>query len=234
MPASSSPPPPPPPPPGFGAPWGGSTPLPSMPPAPALPGQRAGGAVASLVLGIIGVVTCPLLILSVLAIVFGALARKRIKASGGQLGGKGQATAGLVLGIVGLLIGAGFWALAATSENSVSTKNVGDCVEVPEGDGLIFSIKGQDCAEPHEGEIVGIGSLDRAGDDPYPDEADVQQMVGEACTAKFESYVGESLDDSDLQMNFIYPSKQNWNRGDGAYLCIASRPDGELTDSVKG
>lgn len=162
-------------------------------------------------------------------------ARKRIKASGGQLGGNGKATAGLVMGIVGVVIGAGVIALGVFGDStSLSSSKVGDCVEVPKGEGLIFSIKGQDCDKPHEGEIVGVGELDGAGELPYPDEADIQQLAGEACSARFEEYVGEPAGSSDFALFPIYPSKSAWNGGDGGYICIAFDPTGDLTGSVKG
>lgn len=55
-----------------------------------------GFAIAALVLGIIGG--------SVLAIVFGHVARSQIRNSGGSQGGMGMATAGLVLGYLGLAL----------------------------------------------------------------------------------------------------------------------------------
>ena len=88
------------------------------PPAPAQPNvwspapAASGGppkvtlwAVASLVLGLIGG--------SVLAIIFGFVARTKIKRSGGTLRGKGIATAGIVLGILWLALIAVLLVLAA-------------------------------------------------------------------------------------------------------------------------
>jgi hypothetical protein len=63
----------------------------------------SGKATAALVLGILGLVFCPL-ICSVLALVFGYQSRKEIDASGGRIGGRGSATAGIVLGWVGVVI----------------------------------------------------------------------------------------------------------------------------------
>ncbi len=139
------------------------------------------------------------------------------------------------MGIVGVVIGAGVIALGVFGDStSLSSSKVGDCVEVPKGEGLIFSIKGQDCDKPHEGEIVGVGELDGAGELPYPDEADIQQLAGEACSARFEEYVGEPAGSSDFALFPIYPSKSAWNGGDGGYICIAFDPTGDLTGSVKG
>jgi hypothetical protein len=63
--------------------------------------QTSGKATAALVLGILGLVLCPL-ICSVLALVFGYQARSEIDASGGRISGRGSATAGVVLGWVGV------------------------------------------------------------------------------------------------------------------------------------
>lgn len=64
------------------------------------PVRTSGKAIASLILGIlfIGVVT------AIAAVVFGHLARRDIRRSGGRLKGKRMATAGLVLGYIGVAL----------------------------------------------------------------------------------------------------------------------------------
>jgi hypothetical protein len=66
----------------------------------------SGKATAALVLGVLGFVFCPI-IFSVLALVFGHQGRNEIDGSGGRISGRGLATAGIILGWVGLVI----WAL---------------------------------------------------------------------------------------------------------------------------
>ena len=78
------------------------------PPTPAPPsranGERTSGlAVASMVLGIAGLTACPLLA-SILAFIFGIIARREIKRAGQPLKGSGMATAGITLGIIGIAI----------------------------------------------------------------------------------------------------------------------------------
>lgn len=68
--------------------------------------ETPGKATASLVLGLVGLVLIPI-IPSILAIVFGNSAKQQIDGSGGRLGGRGLATAGVVLGWVALAL----WAL---------------------------------------------------------------------------------------------------------------------------
>ena len=65
------------------------------------PPPTSGEATASLILGICGLVVCPL-VCSVLAIVYGRRAQREIAASGGRLGGDSYASAGIITGWVGL------------------------------------------------------------------------------------------------------------------------------------
>ena len=65
-------------------------------------GETSGKAIASLVLGIGGFVIFPV-VLSILAIVFGRSAKREIAERPG-LGGGGLATAGIVLGWVGVAL----------------------------------------------------------------------------------------------------------------------------------
>jgi len=64
--------------------------------------SASGLAVASLILGIVGLFIQLFGILPILAIVFGVMARRRIAA--GAEGSSGMAMAGIILGIVGLVI----------------------------------------------------------------------------------------------------------------------------------
>jgi hypothetical protein len=67
--------------------------------------QRTSGyAIASLVLGVTGLFVFPI-VLSLLAVIFAGKAREEMRANPG-VSGEGLATAGLVLGWVGLVIGA--------------------------------------------------------------------------------------------------------------------------------
>lgn len=74
--------------------------------------KTPGSAVAALVLGILGLVFCPI-VCSVLAIIFGQQAKGEIERDP-SLGGAGMATAGFVMGIVGLALYGGLlllWAI---------------------------------------------------------------------------------------------------------------------------
>ncbi|MCS6801464.1 MAG: DUF4190 domain-containing protein [Chloroflexota bacterium] len=67
--------------------------------------RRSGLAIASLIFGILAVLTiCNFFFIpSIVAVVTGLIARSQINNSGGMLTGSGMATAGIVLGVLGAL-----------------------------------------------------------------------------------------------------------------------------------
>ena len=100
-----------PPPPGYG----------QQPPGYGQPpvGQSTNGlAIASLVLGIVWVFGVG----SILAVIFGFVAKKQIRESGGRQGGGGMAIAGIVLGFVGVA-GLVLWIILAIA----LTNSINDC-----------------------------------------------------------------------------------------------------------
>ena len=70
-------------------------------PERSLGGHTNGKAIASLVLGIVGLTGLPF-VCSILAVIFGRSARREIATTGE--GGEGLATAGIVLGWVGIVL----------------------------------------------------------------------------------------------------------------------------------
>ena len=125
----------------------GPTPPPSPPPAPAPPpgapapppapppaGQQTTGygyqtgpktnglAIASLVLGIAGLVFYACGVASVLALVFGYMSRGQIDRDPQNQGGRGMAIAGIIMGWIGVAIFVIFWVviiiIAASTDNN--------------------------------------------------------------------------------------------------------------------
>jgi hypothetical protein len=87
-------------PPSASDPWRtGPAPPPSGQYAAPPAGRKADGAIAALVLGIIGIIFCPLC--APVAWALGQKAERLVDASGRTLGGRGEATAGKVLGMIG-------------------------------------------------------------------------------------------------------------------------------------
>lgn len=86
----------------YGVPGGGFQP----------PKRTSGLAIASMVLGIVGVPMFVLVIPSLLALIFGIVSLRQISDRPQQLGGKGMAVAGVILG--GLMLGILILALVAS------------------------------------------------------------------------------------------------------------------------
>jgi hypothetical protein len=66
--------------------------------------KTSGMAIASLILGIIGMISIPTMLLSILAIIFGAIGMGQVNKSNGLLKGKGMAVTGIILGILAILL----------------------------------------------------------------------------------------------------------------------------------
>jgi hypothetical protein len=109
-------------------------PAPSPPPAPPAAGPQTAGygyqtgpktnglAIASLVLGIAGLVFYVCGVASILALVFGYMARGQIDRDPANQGGRGMALAGIIMGWIGVAILVIFWVvviiIAATTDNN--------------------------------------------------------------------------------------------------------------------
>lgn|SRR5215475_7719014 len=110
--------PPPAPPPAQSPPPGAPTPPPAPPPSYGQPttgygyqtGPKTNGlAIASLVLGIAGLVFYVCGVASILALVFGYMARGQIDRDPANQGGRGMAIAGIIMGWIGVAIFVIFW-----------------------------------------------------------------------------------------------------------------------------
>ena len=74
-------------------------PLPGIPPRPGAPTETSGLAIASLVCGVVGILSC---ITAPVGLVLGFLAHSRIRQSQGRLTGSGLATTGIILSVLAL------------------------------------------------------------------------------------------------------------------------------------
>ena len=138
---------------------------------PASSGSPAPGtAVASLVLGIISLVTCGLgSIFAIPGIICGHLALSRIRQSGGAMGGRGMALAGLIMSyvapvlmIVAIFASMGMGAIGKVSERAEITKGMAMARQV--------AVAARLYAADHEGkypatleELISSGALDDQG-----------------------------------------------------------------------
>jgi Domain of unknown function (DUF4190)/Septum formation len=259
MPPDQTPPPPPPPPPGPVA-YSPYPPAPGMhaqayPPAPGMPvnpgmpafgvapqgPKRAGLAVASMVLGIVGIFACFFFVPALLAFIFGLIAAGKIKKSEGMVTGKGMARAGWILGLVGMLTGVGFYVAAATGKFDNGKKSafdlkVGDCVNSSNlsSDTAIRDVPVKKCSVLHDGEVYAVGKLDPGKSRPYPGSDTAKNEAEGRCVTDFKGYVGADLDSSEFSVHYLVTNEAGWRTTRGAFLCVLEADGPSLTGSMRG
>jgi hypothetical protein len=213
---------------------------------------RSGLAVGSMVCGIAGLLVCFMVVPSVVAVVLGLVAARRIRASGGAVDGMAAARVGWITGVIGVLAGGVFIVAAVLGvfdddSRSVFSLEVGECVDVDldPTDGAVSSLPVVDCDEPHIGEVFFVGELDPQRTLPYPgNERDLFRAVVEACVqptlgrmSPFEAYVGVPFGvDASLDLYPIAPDERAWAPTGGQFVCIVVPADDDdvLVGSVRG
>jgi hypothetical protein len=175
-----------------------------------------------------------------------------------QDSGKGQAIAGLVLGslvtigwaiFIVAMVAFGFssdddygapppsWHSTPVPTTTYSTDPtttvddlvVGECFD--EGEEEDEAVR-QPCNQPHDAEIIADVTLPAGA---YPGDKGVQRAAETSCDAEFSKYVGTTVDDSELEPGYWWPTQEVWNHNDRVVVCAAYGPDyDQLTETVKG
>jgi hypothetical protein len=133
-----------------------------------------------------------------------------------------------------LVIGAflAFVLYSVRDQQSVEDLSAGTCFDVPAADS-VSTITKVACDQAHDAEIFHNADFTEDASS-YPITLTFDRFAGEACTPAFETYTGESADDTDLTIGYFYPSRDSWGDGDREVTCYAGRGDGtKLTQSVK-
>jgi hypothetical protein len=151
-----------------------------------------------------------------------------------------------VLIVLGLLAGAGVWAVSSLrsqvsgGDTDVFDLSVGDCVDdplEPESDNLVEveAVESVPCDEPHEAEVYAVVDLPGGDSAAFPGEDSISRQADEVCFGRFEQYVGTAYEASTLAYSYYMPTSQSWDEGDREVACLASDYEGELiTGSVRG
>jgi hypothetical protein len=133
-------------------------------------------------------------------------------------------------------------------EQQVSTETVdafdievGDCIVYPEETSAEQSTETTDapseietvsCDQPHDSEVYTVFDLP---DGDFPGDEEVVAAADERCAGDFESFVGNSYDNSVLDIEYFFPSEESWSfDGDREVACMVYHLEGEqLTGSAK-
>ena len=245
-PATTPPPPPPPLPPPVPDPppqqWPAPQwPPPAWPPPPPNARPREGLATGALVTGIVSI---PLVItvfgsglVGLVAIVLAVAALSRIRANP-ERSGRGLAIAGLVTGVVGVGLTVLVLALPDDGDdNDLGTVSYldlepGDCYEreFP----LFAGVTLEDCALPHDREVVGAVEHPDPVDAPFPGRQALERKALELCGPVYDAYLGPGADRALFVQQNLQPTRGAWREGNRTIVCSVERADRRpLVGSVK-
>lgn len=138
----------------------------------------------------------------------------------------------LVLVVVGATLGAS--ALVGCGGSEVATEAaVGECFQDPEDTSDVGELDKVDCDDAHDNEVISVFNLE--GDD-FPGADEVQSEAEGRCNEDFESYVGSTFEESDLDLFTISPTKETWVEADDReVICSVFALDGSsLEGTVRG
>jgi hypothetical protein len=106
---------------------------------------------------------------------------------------------------------------------------VGECFD--EGEEEDEAVR-QPCNQPHDAEIIADVTLPAGA---YPGESGVKRAAETNCDAEFGKYVGTTVNKSELEPGYWWPTQEVWNHNDRVVICAAYGPDyDQLTETVKG
>ena len=233
------PPPAPPPPPPAAPSWAPPawTPAPPSYAPPTSPGIDS-LAITAMVLGIVAVPLFIFFVPAVLAIVLGLLGRRNVKREPAK-GGKGMATAGVVLGTLSLLGAIVFIVGLALSDDgsddgvSYALLQAGNCYDMDFYDERDVDLRL--CSDEHYREAFAVLDHPAPPGTEYPGREGLRRYAQRECAARFPGYVGRAYEDSRLRIVVVFPPRDEWEEENLRHIvCAAAGPnDEDLTRSVR-
>lgn len=134
----------------------------------------------------------------------------------------------------GVLVGACALALSGCTSSSVMNLSVGDCMQLPT-DSTAVTIDRSSCTSPHQAEVAAVIDVQSDADAAFPGKAALNSQAETACVESFEDYVGAAYVSSSLDVTWLTPTAESWQRGDRSIVCLVhAMGSAELTASVKG
>lgn len=118
-------------------------------------------------------------------------------------------------------------------ELGVFNITVGDCLNTPDDGAETASVEAVTCTDPHDAETFFTFDLP---DGDLPGQDDIENAVLDQCGDAFGDYVGQPYETSSLDMFYLSPSADTWDRiDDREVVCLIVSADGSpLEGSVKG
>lgn len=122
--------------------------------------------------------------------------------------------------------------ITEAQSHSVFELNVGDCLvldQAPEDNAE--NLPAIDCSQPHDGEIYAEREMT---ENSYPGNQAAQTQTKQFCRDKFEPFVGLSLEQSALNVTYLYPTQESWDQQDDRIIqCIIVDQAGGVSGSLR-
>lgn len=118
--------------------------------------------------------------------------------------------------------------LAACSA-ATPTAAVGECLDINVDSSEVSELEGFDCATEHDIEVYFVGDSAIA-------EFDLESVINEAqdlCIREFETFVGIPLQESELDIYYLYPQSEGWAGGDREIICAVYTPNWETGEVIR-
>lgn len=113
---------------------------------------------------------------------------------------------------------------------TVPTMKVGECAGALSSE-TIDKIPFVPCDQPHDWEAFAVTTVPDAAE--YPGEDTMADQAHEFCVAEFDKFVGIPLDDSTLEVQYLFPTTDSWKLKDRTILCLAGNDEAGITGSLK-
>jgi len=227
----------------WGQPWPGQPgPWPGQPgplggqPWPGPKPGTSGFAIASFVLGMLGIFPLS----GLLGLLFGILSLADIRQT--RQRGKGLAIAGVVLSSVWLAAWLAFVVAAlivgvheaASQSSAPSTTGFqlrpGQCFDRPPVS-QTSAVTVQDCAKPHDAEAFAVESVTGS---TYPGVYALEAIGDRKCANDSDRWLTPGMNYPDFAVHYLYPEESSWSRGDRTVVCFYRRVDtASMTGHVK-
>lgn len=135
---------------------------------------------------------------------------------------------GFNMRLLGIPIVLGMLAIGAITNRGTTTADdlqPGDCFIMPSGDGEFSRLNTEDCALPHDGQILSVATVASSG--PYPGDFDIYwNTVYNSCESSLSRIVRLDAMPDDTELNFFSPTESSWKMDDRESLCYIHSPGG--------
>ncbi|WP_449408593.1 septum formation family protein [Microbacterium maritypicum] len=111
-----------------------------------------------------------------------------------------------------------------------SDLEVGQCMPYVEWEEDLYEVPVVPCDEPHTDEVYLTFDVE---DGDFPGDDELNRIAEERCLSEFETFVGYSYAESELDFYWSVPTQRTWRWDDREVLCVAYSYD-DVTGTLKG